>query len=260
MAKITKETAIVRLQTLIDRIDSLLEPNHPYTEFIKWKRNIETAISYIFGEESHNLKEFKSIIFTVKHSGSMSFDMTGHSTYTISDSAYRNAYVGGLKRSKAILESMVEEVQQFWDAAVEAPSAVHFNDESSNFWQLIHPVITDVARSRFESRHFADSVEAAFKKINAIVKSKVKDVTGSEFDGAALMNRAFSVQNPIIRLDDLTTETGKNIQQGYMQLYAGAMIGIRNPKAHDNVIIDNKRAIHFLFLASLLMYKLDESV
>jgi hypothetical protein len=44
-----------------------------------------------------------------------------------------------------------------------------------------------------------------------------------------------------------------------MQLFAGSMIGIRNPKAHENVVIDKNRAIHFLFLSSLLMYKIDES-
>ena len=125
-------------------------------------------------------------------------------------------------------------------------------------WQLIHPEITEVARSRFESGHYADSVEAAFKKINAIVKEIVKLDTGEELDGAALMNRAFSLRQPIICIGDLSTESGRNIQKGYMQIFAGSMTGIRNPKAHDNLEVDRLRAIHFLCLASLLMSKLDE--
>ena len=45
-----------------------------------------------------------------------------------------------------------------------------------------------------------------------------------------------------------------------MEIFAGAMTGIRNPKAHSNIIdIDEKRAIHLIYLASLLMYKLDEA-
>jgi len=79
-----------------------------------------------------------------------------------------------------------------------------------------------------------------------------------ELDGFQLMMKAFSQENPIILLDDLSTETGKNIQDGYKHLFAGAMRGIRNPKAHANIIIDEKRTIHLLFLASLLMYKFDE--
>ncbi len=44
-----------------------------------------------------------------------------------------------------------------------------------------------------------------------------------------------------------------------MEIFAGTITGIRNPKAHDNIVIDEKRAIHLLYLASLLMYKLDEA-
>jgi hypothetical protein len=35
-------------------------------------------------------------------------------------------------------------------------------------------------------------------------------------------------------------------------------MGIRNPKAHANITITPERAIHFLFLASLLLFKIDE--
>ncbi|MBE3129044.1 MAG: TIGR02391 family protein [Actinobacteria bacterium] len=131
-------------------------------------------------------------------------------------------------------------------------------DTLNTFWGLIHPKIVEVSKSRFETNHFADSVEAALKEVNNIVKGIVKQSTGKEYDGADLMNRAFSLQNPIIVLDDLSTETGKAIQIGYMQIFSGSMTGIRNPKAHQNITIDEKRTIHFLFLASLLMFKIDE--
>jgi uncharacterized protein (TIGR02391 family) len=57
---------------------------------------------------------------------------------------------------------------------------------------------------------------------------------------------AFSPKDPLVVLDDLSTESGRNAQQGYMQLYAGSMTGVRNPKAHANVTIDDIRARHFL--------------
>lgn len=126
------------------------------------------------------------------------------------------------------------------------------------FWHLLHPKIVQISKSRFETNNFADSVEAALKEVNNIVKGIVKQKTGQEYDGADLMNRAFSLNNPIIVLGDLSTQTGKDLQKGYMQIFAGAMTGIRNPKAHENIKIDSPRAIHFLFLASLLMFKIDE--
>lgn len=36
---------------------------------------------------------------------------------------------------------------------------------------------------------------------------------------------------------DRSTETGSNIQKGYMQMLAGAMSALRNPKAHANITI-----------------------
>jgi len=130
---------------------------------------------------------------------------------------------------------------------------------SASFWQLIHPSIERIAKRKYDDGHFADAVESAFKDVNSRVKAYVKGKTGEELDGASLMTTAFSVKNPIIMLGDLTTESGDNMQKGYMQIFAGAMTGIRNPKAHENIIIDDQRAIHFLFLASLLMSKLDEA-
>ena len=74
------------------------------------------------------------------------------------------------------------------------------------------------------------------------------------------MQAAFSVQNPIIKLGDISTETGTNVQQGYMEMFAGAMIGIRNPKAHNNQTISKADAIRKLHFASMLMYKLDNEL
>ncbi|TET68834.1 MAG: TIGR02391 family protein [Candidatus Aminicenantes bacterium] len=128
----------------------------------------------------------------------------------------------------------------------------------NGFWDFLHPSVTDVARKRFEDGHYADSVESAFKALNKAVKDLVKKCTGKELDGASLMRKALSPNNPVIVLDDLSKESGRNVQQGYMDLFAGAMSGIRNPKAHDNIDIDEVRAMHHLFLASLLFSKLDE--
>jgi len=128
-----------------------------------------------------------------------------------------------------------------------------------DFWDVIHKSIVVVAKQKFEDGYYADSVESAFKEINTLVKEIVRDKTGEELDGAKLMFTAFSPNNPIILLADLFTQTGKDIQEGYMHIFAGAMRGIRNPKAHENITIDIKRATHFIFLASLLICKLDEA-
>ncbi len=132
--------------------------------------------------------------------------------------------------------------------------------EAEGLWDLMHPRIAEIAEPRFSAAHYADAVEAALKEVNARVKAAVKTRTKQEFDGADLMNRAFSITNPVITLADLGGDSGRDEQKGYMQIFAGAMTGIRNPKAHANVEINALRGLHLLFVASLLMYKLDEAL
>lgn len=134
------------------------------------------------------------------------------------------------------------------------------NDKISSIWDTIHPQIISVAKNRFDDGYYADAVESAFKEINAKVKKIYKERTFIEKDGNKLMTAAFSVQNPIIKLGDVSTETGRNIQQGYMEMFSGAMIGIRNPKAHNNQTITQADAVRKLHLASMLMYKLDNEI
>jgi uncharacterized protein (TIGR02391 family) len=126
------------------------------------------------------------------------------------------------------------------------------------FWQLVHPRIKALAKPRFEAGFFGDAVETSFKEINDAVKLIVKERTGNELDGSGLMTTAFSPGRPIIQLNALATESDRNMQQGYMQIFAGAMTGIRNPKAHGNLNPDSRRALHLIGLASLLRYQIDE--
>lgn len=136
------------------------------------------------------------------------------------------------------------------------PSA---DQRESMHWSGMHPAVADVAKSRFESGHLADSVEAALKSVEARVRDLTVNTAAEKLRGSKLMQRALSPNAPVLQLADLTTESGRNVQIGYMQIFAGSMTGIRNPKAHDNLQISTGEAAHLLYLASLLMYKLDEA-
>lgn len=132
--------------------------------------------------------------------------------------------------------------------------------EASGLKEILHPEVVAVSWSRLESGNFADAAEAALKHLNTRVKHLVFTERGKEMDGMDLMNYAFSPSSPVVVLDDLSTISGRSIQKGYMLIAAGAMLGIRNPKAHENLVIDEPRCIHFLFLASLLLSRIDERI
>lgn len=138
-----------------------------------------------------------------------------------------------------------------------------FNSKESSYsdiWSLIHPQIVEVSMKRMSDGYFADAVEAACKCLNSRVREIVLDQTGRELDGANLMRTAFSVNNPIIRIATDENKSGHDIQQGYMEIFSGVMIGIRNPKAHDNEIITIEDAYRKLIMISILMYKIDERI
>lgn len=132
-------------------------------------------------------------------------------------------------------------------------------DLGNSFWSNIHSDIKKVSKELFNDGHHAEAVFSAFKEVNFRIKNIVQNKIGEELDGKRLMFSAFNLNNPIIKLCDCLTETEKNIQEGYMHIFAGSIQGIRNPKAHENIKIDETRAVHFLYLASLLMFKIDES-
>jgi len=134
----------------------------------------------------------------------------------------------------------------------------HANDDHDyDVWALIHPQIAEVSKKRMNDGYYADAVEAACKTVNSLVRKIVFDKIGEELDGAGLMRKAFSPGNPIIRIADVEHKSGHDTQQGYMDIFAGVMTGIRNPKAHDNESITKEDALRKLIMISLLMFKID---
>lgn len=131
-----------------------------------------------------------------------------------------------------------------------------------NIWNMIHPRIANVSREIFEDGHYSEACENAFIEINARVKHIFKLIRPDSKvpDGVPAMNIVFSLNDPIVKLTDISTETGENIQKGYMQMFVGAMSALRNPKAHENFKINKDEGMRRLVFASMLMYELDAGV
>ena len=132
--------------------------------------------------------------------------------------------------------------------------------DNEAFWSHIHPLILAVSEYKLIDGHYADAVESAMKAINSRLKKIYRKERNEEKDGVSLMSAVFSSNNPVLVFEGMETESGKNVQQGYMQIFQGAMTGIRNPTAHDNLSMTREAAIKKLIFASLLMDKIDEAL
>lgn len=208
--------------------------------------NIRNTIREVFGENSPELHEHGYL--TIWRGG-----------YAMNEPEHvlQRKFTEGIPQTIVILDGLISRLEEKKE---DLGGTFAGRNSTDPFWNDIHPKIVSVVKTRFDTAHYADAVESALKEVNSVVKDIVRRKTGNELDGANLMRTAFSPNNPIIVLDDLSTETGKNIQQGYMEIFTGAMIGIRNPKAHNNLVITAVRAKHFTYLASLLMHKIDERI
>ena len=99
----TREQAVSKLTGLISQIEGLKGLNYSNTELTKWRRDVQIALEQIFGNSSRHHSDFNSISFRPSSYGM--FDP---------DPAFRSAYLRGLQNSRAILESMVQEVEEYW--------------------------------------------------------------------------------------------------------------------------------------------------
>ncbi len=70
------------------------------------------------------------------------------------------------------------------------------------------------------------------------------------------MFKAFSRDNPIIPLVDLSRIDKLDVQEGYQHIFAGVTQAVRILLGHTSIILENIQAIHLIFLSSFLMHKL----
>ena len=132
-----------------------------------------------------------------------------------------------------------------------------------NLCHLLHPDIQRVSGKLFKDGSYAEAACNAFIEVNYRLKGiycekypDSKDVP----DGQALMNKIFADNNPMFKVGDLETQTGKDIQAGTRFIFAGAMAALRNPKSHQNIAIGKNDAMRRLIFASMLMFQIDEIV
>ena len=167
----------------------------------------------------------------------------------------RRAFLKTLDEKVQLLQAIIEEYTRLQtEPSIDISRSLPFQTYD------LHKEIKAVSLRLYENKHYAQAVEEAFKRVIKEVKRIVKEKTGEELDGDKVMNRAFgfSHQEPVVKFNQLQSQEDENEQQGMMFLFKG-IVGIRNKKAHDNVILNDPiRAIEYLSLASLLMRLLDQ--
>jgi len=127
---------------------------------------------------------------------------------------------------------------------------------ASEWEALLHDSVRASALEQFRDGHWRDA------QLNAVISvfDLIRERTGLDDDGDSLATRTFGVNQPLLTVADLTTESGRNDQIGLMLILQGVYRGIRNPRAHSlQHDLTALKAAQYLVLASLLARRVEEA-
>ena len=113
MPRLLKVEAKERIQKLIEKIDVLASNRRNSPEFTKWHRDTRVALENVFAEKPERVEEFTAVSYSL-----------GMATSSAPESAFQGAYIRGIRRAEAILQSMVQEIEEYWpDESTETTSS-----------------------------------------------------------------------------------------------------------------------------------------
>ena len=120
MAQPTKAKALKRLRKALHAIPELENLQRRSPKLERWRRNTQVTITNIFGNGSSHITDFNNIRFS----------LMGWTSKT-PDSEHQAAYVKGLKSAASLLESMIEEINEYWEDENETltPFETHENKQ-----------------------------------------------------------------------------------------------------------------------------------
>src|SRR5262249_24706613 len=124
-------------------------------------------------------------------------------------------------------------------------------------WEdLLNDAVRASALQQYRDGHWRDAVLNALIAVFDLLRSR----TGLDMAGDPLVTRAFSADHPLLAVADVTTESGRNDQVGFMILMQGAYRVVRNPKAHSlQHDLTALSAAQYLVFASLLARRVEEA-
>lgn len=120
----------------------------------------------------------------------------------------------------------------------------------------VHPVVAAHVQVLFDDGHYTHATLEALKLLDETVDRLASGLPS----GTDRMMKALNESAPRIALNSLGTQSDRDEQMGFKFLFAGAMAGIRNPRAHSTSVRDSlDDCLDFLGLVSLLLRRLQSA-
>lgn len=125
-------------------------------------------------------------------------------------------------------------------------------------WRHLHIGLKERVEGYYKNEQYGEAADQSTK----IYCEVIRTLTGVDKDGVALTGDAFG-GDPLIKVANIETDTGKNMQEGQDQLSRGLIKGFRNPVSHDPIdtmvpgTFSELDCLNILSLVSYLLTRLD---
>lgn len=122
----------------------------------------------------------------------------------------------------------------------------------------LHSEVLKYCRAELLQDNYFHAVFEASKGL----AQRIRELSGTDGDGAALVDKVFAINQPILAINTLRTETEQSEHKGFANLLRGCFGAVRNPLAHQPKILwdGEDDAADYLTLLSLMHRKLDDAV
>jgi len=120
---------------------------------------------------------------------------------------------------------------------------------------LLKEDLWDTIKSSYQSEDYTTAI------LNSIsyLRDTIREKSDSELDGVDLINKAFSGNDPKIKVNKLQTKNDINVQKGLRELLSGVYTHIRNPRSHDKYVDTKEDAISIILFLNYLLGIIDKS-
>lgn len=154
--------------------------------------------------------------------------------------------------SEEVAETFAPVVQALYNIVPEYP-LLH--------WRHLHSSIKDGVLEYYKNHQYGHAADQGAK----IYAARIRELAHTDKDGTDLAS-LFGTPEPTIRINDRSTDSLRNIQEGHGHLTRGLMAAFRNPMGHAPMgrvvpeLITELDCLNVLSLVSYLTGRLDDAV
>jgi uncharacterized protein (TIGR02391 family) len=124
-----------------------------------------------------------------------------------------------------------------------------------NLQTRIDERLWDAIRNSFENRNYTGAIQDSMYFLSDLIRER----SGLEGDGVALVGQAFGGRSPLLKVSKLKTESEKNVQKGVEQLLRGLYQAVRNPRSHGKHLDTEEDAVAMILFINYLVKIIDKS-